>query len=75
MTALYRTGRQADALTAYRAARRNLIEHLGVEPGPRLREVESLVLEHDERLSVAATSGPSAGIAAGRPPARDVRLL
>ena len=46
MTALYRTGRQADALTAYRTARRHLIEHLGVEPGPRLRELEARILGH-----------------------------
>jgi predicted ATPase/class 3 adenylate cyclase len=50
MTALYRAGRQADALAAYRTARQNLSEHLGVEPGPALRELEALVLGHDERL-------------------------
>jgi predicted ATPase len=54
MTALYRTGRQADALAAYRAARQHLVEHLGVEPGPRLRELESLVLRHDARLAAPA---------------------
>lgn len=51
MTALYRADRQADALAAYCTARQNLIEHLGVEPGPRLRELELLVLGHDERLA------------------------
>lgn len=50
MTALYRVGRQADALAAYRAARRQLVEDLGVEPGPRLQELEVQVLRHDERL-------------------------
>ena len=50
MTALYRAGRQADALAAYRTARQNLSVHLGVEPGPALRELEALVLSHDERL-------------------------
>ncbi|HEX6518663.1 MAG TPA: BTAD domain-containing putative transcriptional regulator [Streptosporangiaceae bacterium] len=50
MTALYRAGRQADALAAYRVARRNLTERLGVEPGPALREIETLILGHDERL-------------------------
>ncbi len=53
MTALYRDGRQADALAAYRTARHRLIEGLGVEPGPRLRELESLILGHDERLQTA----------------------
>ena len=41
MTALYRGGRQADALGAYRRAREHLVEELGVEPGPRLRELEA----------------------------------
>ncbi|HSU34157.1 MAG TPA: BTAD domain-containing putative transcriptional regulator, partial [Propionibacteriaceae bacterium] len=50
MTALYRVGRQADALDAYQRARHHLVEQLGVEPGPRLRELESLVLGQDEQL-------------------------
>jgi predicted ATPase/DNA-binding SARP family transcriptional activator len=50
MTALYRTGRQADALAAYRTARQHLIEDLGVEPGPRLRELEARILGHSEEL-------------------------
>lgn len=54
MTALYRSGRQADALAAYQRARQHLVEELGVEPGPRLREVERLILEHDERLHADA---------------------
>ncbi|RVX41547.1 putative ATPase [Nonomuraea polychroma] len=50
MTALARTGRRGDALAAYRQARHHLIEQLGIEPGPRLRELESLILREDERL-------------------------
>ena len=50
MTALYRVGRQADALAAFRSARQVLVEQLGVEPGPRLRELESLILDHDKSL-------------------------
>ena len=38
MTALYRVGRQADALAAFQHAREHLVEQLGVEPGPRLRD-------------------------------------
>ncbi len=50
MTALYRDGRQADALEAYRRAASALGEQLGVEPGPDLREVEEKILLHDPEL-------------------------
>ena len=58
MTALYRVGRQGDALAAYRRARGHLVEHLGVEPGPRLRELEASILDQDEGLD--ASRGVSA---------------
>ena len=48
MTALYRVGRQADALAAYHTARRHLVDGLGVEPGPELRKLEAEIL--DQRL-------------------------
>ena len=51
MLALYRAGRQADALAAYRAARRRLVDELGLEPGFELRELERRILEHDPALS------------------------
>jgi predicted ATPase/DNA-binding SARP family transcriptional activator len=67
MTALYRVGRQADALAAYRTARERLVEELGVEPGPRLRELESLILDHDQQLTAArpATAPPSGTVTFG----------
>ncbi len=51
MLALYRAGRQQEALEAYRSARRTLREELGVEPGPALRELERAVLRHDDALA------------------------
>ncbi|HXO09811.1 MAG TPA: BTAD domain-containing putative transcriptional regulator, partial [Solirubrobacteraceae bacterium] len=50
MLALYRSGRQADALESYRDARRKLIDDLGIEPTPALRELERAILEQDPQL-------------------------
>jgi YVTN family beta-propeller protein len=50
MVALYRAGRQAEALTAYREGRRQLLDELGLEPGPELVELERAILVHDPAL-------------------------
>jgi predicted ATPase/DNA-binding SARP family transcriptional activator len=52
MVALYRCGRQAEALAAYQALRRTLAEELGVEPGSELRRLELAVLQHHPSLEV-----------------------
>jgi peptide/nickel transport system substrate-binding protein len=63
--ALYRCGRQAEALEAYRAARRRLVEELGLEPGPELRQLERAILVHDPALAAPArVAPPEAGTAA-----------
>jgi DNA-binding SARP family transcriptional activator len=54
MLALYRSGRQADALELYAATRRMLRDELGLEPSPRLQELEREVLRHDPRLEPPA---------------------
>ncbi len=62
--ALYRSGRQADALEAIRAARAVLDEELGVEPGVRLRELEKHILGQDPRLDLGTpTAEPVAATA------------
>ena len=50
MLALYRSGRQADALEAYRRAREVLVEQLGIEPGPELHDLHQAILDQDPGL-------------------------
>ena len=50
MTALYRSGRQAEALDAYQEARRALVDELGIEPSSQLRELERAILRQDPSL-------------------------
>jgi predicted ATPase/DNA-binding SARP family transcriptional activator len=55
MLALYRTGRQAEALEAYADARSILVERLGIEPSSELRALERAILNQDEALAPGAT--------------------
>jgi hypothetical protein len=53
MLALYRSGRQAEALDAYQGARRVLVDELGIEPGPALQDLEKTILRQDPSLELA----------------------
>jgi DNA-binding SARP family transcriptional activator len=65
--ALYRCGRQAEALRACSAVRRHLAEELGVEPGPALRAMEQAVLEQRPALAGAAALPPAVACAPQQP--------
>jgi DNA-binding SARP family transcriptional activator len=56
MLALYRSGRQAEALDAYRSMRRALVEELGIEPSPTLQELEQAMLRQDRALDLASAA-------------------
>jgi DNA-binding SARP family transcriptional activator/ABC-type transport system substrate-binding protein len=58
MLALYRSGRQAEALQAYQQARRTLVEDLGIEPGQPLRDLEQAILRQDASLDPPLEAPP-----------------
>jgi DNA-binding SARP family transcriptional activator len=66
MTALYRSGRQAEALDAYKDARRALVDELGIEPSTALQELERAILRQEPALNLPATVPASVGEAAER---------
>jgi DNA-binding SARP family transcriptional activator len=61
MLALYRAGRQAEALEGYRGLRAMLTTELGIEPSPALRELERRMLQQDPSLELAAARRPARG--------------
>ncbi|MGY1592293.1 BTAD domain-containing putative transcriptional regulator [Geodermatophilus sp. SYSU D00708] len=67
--ALYRSGRQGDALTVLRRAREHLADELGVDPGPRLRELEAAVLGQEPALDLPAPPVALPATPAPAPPA------
>lgn len=79
MLALYRAGRQADALGIYRETRRTLADELGIEPGTPLQQLERAILNQDPELLREATRRPRAVLSPGSPAAEAsdarVRLL
>ncbi len=58
MVALYRSGRQADALEEYQRARRTLVDELGIEPSPELQRLEKLILTQDAELEAPERVSP-----------------
>jgi DNA-binding SARP family transcriptional activator/DNA-binding CsgD family transcriptional regulator len=69
--ALYRTGRQADALGAYQRLRRTLGDDLGIDPTPSLRDLEAAILRHDPALRPSPTPvSAAAPVPAGPSPVR-----
>jgi predicted ATPase/DNA-binding SARP family transcriptional activator len=68
MLALYRSGRQADALAAYADARRELAEDVGLEPGPALRELQRAILRQDGSLALPRAPQPLARLPRPRTP-------
>src|SRR5262245_58556528 len=74
MVALYRSGRQAEALEAYRAARETLVDELGIEPSPELQQLEHAILRQDPSLDLTEAS-PTAAVAAVAPSGEERRKV
>src|SRR5581483_8190392 len=75
MLALYRLGRQAEALGAYQDLRRTLAGDLGLEPGPAVRRLEAAILRQSPDLDGDSAAGPAVEAAPARALARHDALL
>jgi DNA-binding SARP family transcriptional activator/methylmalonyl-CoA mutase cobalamin-binding subunit len=75
LLALYRSGRQADALAAYQEARRTLVDELGIEPSETLQDLERAILRHDSVLDLAPAGTASRSIVVTAADDRDLDAL
>ena len=74
MLALYRSGRQAEALESYAAARRALVDEMGIEPSRVLRELHQAILNQDSALELAGASTGDAESSRGAFVGREAEL-
>ena len=73
MLALYRSGRQAEALEAYQQARSVLVEELGIDPSPSLQDLEKAILRQDPLLETPSAGREDAAASASAPSASAVQ--
>ncbi len=75
MLALYRSGRQAEALDVYRRTRETLVDELGIEPSQELQELERAILRQDRDLQVGRPAPKPAGSPEAAPRRRPILVL
>jgi DNA-binding SARP family transcriptional activator/class 3 adenylate cyclase len=75
MLALYRSGRQADALAAYQRTREHLVDGLGIDPSPALARLERRILQQDPDLDLAGDAGGTSPAAVVAAPTRTLLVV
>jgi predicted ATPase len=75
MVALYRSGRQADALDSYQRARRRFVDELGLEPGDALVQLQRRILDADSTLRLTVDAAPARRTAGSNLPRPTTRLV